>query len=54
MLPLLSLRVSYFPCYIEASLDSKLEHIFFQKEKKNKEKKIPEDFSKHIVSDGQI
>ena len=44
MLPLLSLRVSYFPCYIEASLDSKLEHIFFQKEKKTKKKKSPKIF----------
>ena len=44
MLPLLSLRVSYFPCYIEASLDSKLEHIFFQKEKKTKKKKFPNIF----------
>ena len=45
MFSLLSLRVLYFPCYSEVTLDSKLEHIL---------KKISKDFSKHIVSDGQI
>ena len=51
MFPLLSLRVSYFPCHVEVSLDSKLERIFSKKKKK---KEVPEDFSKHIVSNGQI
>ena len=40
---LLALTVLYFPCYVELSLD------FFNNEKEN-----PEDFSKHIVSDGQM
>ena len=48
---LLPLGVLHFPCYVEVSLDSKLERIFSTKKKK---KKKTEDFSKHIVSDGQI
>ena len=35
MFRLLSLRVSYLPCYVEVSLDSKLEPIFSTKKKKN-------------------
>ena len=37
----------YFPCYIEVSLDSKLECIFSKQ-------KIPEGFSKHFVLFGQV
>ena len=48
MIPLLPLRVLYFPFYVEVSLDSKSERIFSKKKKK----KIPKDFPKHIVSDG--
>ena len=47
MFSLLPLRSLYFPCYAEISLDSKLERF-------KKKKKKSEDFSKHIVSDGQI
>ena len=53
MFPLLPLRVSYFSCYAEVSLNSKLECSLFKKRKKKK-KEIPEDFSKHIESDGQM
>ena len=31
MFSLLSLRILYFPCYVEVSLDSKLERIFKKK-----------------------
>ena len=47
MFSLLSLRILYFPCYVEVSLDSKLERIF-------KKKKNLEDFSKHVVWNGQM
>ena len=47
MIPLLPLRVLYFPFYVEVSLDSKSERIF-----STTKKKIPKDFPKHIVSDG--
>ena len=36
------------PSYVEVSMNSKSERIFSNK------KKIPEDFSKHIVSDEKI
>ena len=45
MFSFLPLRILKFSCYIEVSLDFKLELI---KKKKSK------DFSEHIVSDGQI
>ena len=45
---LLPLRILYFCCFVEVSLDFKLESFFFLK------KKIPRNFSKHIVSDGQM
>ena len=41
MFPFLSLRILYFPCYFEVSLDFILEHIFSKKEKKNR---FPEIF----------
>ena len=42
---LLSLRILYFLCYLEVFLDFKLERIY---------QKISKDFSKYIVSDGQM
>ena len=42
-----SLMAFYFPCYIEVSLDSKLGRIFSKQ-------KIPEEFSKHFMLDGQM
>ena len=38
MFPLLPLRVSYFSCYVEVSLNSKLECILFKKRKKKKKR----------------
>ena len=40
MIPLLPLRVLYFPFYVEVSLDSKSERIFSTKKKKKKFPKI--------------
>ena len=42
MFSFLALRILYFPCYAELSLDFKLERI-------KKKKKNPEDFSKHTI-----
>ena len=36
MFPLLFLRVPYFPCYVEVSLDSKLERIFSKKKRNSR------------------
>ena len=44
MFPLLPLRVSYFSCYAEVSLNSKLECSLFKKRKKKKKKKFPKIF----------
>ena len=44
MFSLLPLRILYFPCYVEVSWILN----------KNVFKKNPKDFSKHIVSDGQM
>ena len=43
---LLPLKILYFPCYVELSLDFKLERIL----KKNN----PKDLSKHIVLDEEM
>ena len=53
MLFFLPLRVLNFPCYVELSLDPKLEFFFFSK-KPPENKQTPEDFSKHTVSDAQM
>ena len=45
MLSLLPARILYLSCYVEVSLDFKLERFFFLN---------PKHFSKNIVSDGQM
>ena len=47
MFSFLPLTILYFPCYVQVSLDFKLELIL------KKFSKFPKNFSKHVVSDGQ-